>query len=213
VITDGRVIPYDSVKRTLDLVGASVFFVLSLPVQGVVAIAIASKLGRPVLFRQQRPGRDGRIFTLIKFRTMRDTDPARDWITDEQRLTSFGAGLRSTSLDELPTLINVIKGDMSIVGPRPLLVSYLERYSLTQARRHEVRPGVTGLAQVSGRNAIGWDEKFALDVEYVDKRSLRTDAWILCRTLISVLRRDGISAGGHVTAHEFVRSGESDGSA
>jgi lipopolysaccharide/colanic/teichoic acid biosynthesis glycosyltransferase len=199
-----RAVTYDHVKRGLDLIGGLLAFAVSLPVQGAVAIAVARKLGRPVLFRQQRPGRDGRVFTLVKFRTMKDPDPVRGLVTDEQRLTPFGARLRATSLDELPTMINVIKGDMSIVGPRPLLVSYLTRYSTLQARRHEVRPGVTGLAQVSGRNSISWDEKLALDVEYVDTRSFRLDARILVRTLTSLLSRDGISADGHVTAHEFM---------
>ncbi|WP_314146307.1 sugar transferase [uncultured Leifsonia sp.] len=202
-----RTRPYDPVKRALDIVSSAVLLVLTSPVQLVVAVAVASTLGRPVLFRQPRPGRDGRVFTLVKFRTMRDADPERGLVSDADRLTPFGRALRSTSLDELPTLVNVLRGQMSMVGPRPLLVSYLERYSPQQARRHEVRPGVTGLAQVSGRNAIGWDEKLRLDVEYVDRRSLRLDAAILWRTVTTVLRRDGVSANGHVTTHEFLGTG------
>jgi lipopolysaccharide/colanic/teichoic acid biosynthesis glycosyltransferase len=194
---------YDRVKRLLDLCGAAILLLISLPVQLMVAIAVATKLGRPVLFRQPRPGRRGKIFTLIKFRSMTDVDPARGLITDDERLTRFGAALRATSLDELPTLVNVLRGDMSMVGPRPLLVSYLSRYTPDQARRHEVRPGVTGLAQVSGRNAVDWAERFKLDVEYVDSRSFALDIRILVRTVASVFRREGISAEGHVTMHEF----------
>jgi lipopolysaccharide/colanic/teichoic acid biosynthesis glycosyltransferase len=156
-----------------------------------------------VLFRQQRPGKDGEVCELVKFRTMLPLDPDRGLVTDEDRMTGFGAFLRSTSLDELPTLWNVLKGDMSRVGPRPRLVQYLERYSPEQARRHEVRPGVTGLAQVSGRNAITWDAKFAKDVEYVDQRSLSLDLSIVWRTLIQVFRRHGIAAEGNVTMPEF----------
>jgi lipopolysaccharide/colanic/teichoic acid biosynthesis glycosyltransferase len=200
--------PYDIVKRILDVLSAAVLLVVTSPVQLIVAIAVASKLGRPVLFRQARPGLHGRVFTLVKFRSMRDSDPARGLVSDEDRLTRFGRGLRSTSADELPTLVNVLRGDMSMVGPRPLLVSYLGRYTPEQARRHEVRPGVTGLAQVSGRNAIEWDEKLRLDVEYVNARSFRLDASILWRTVTSVLRREGISADGHVTSHEFMGSPE-----
>lgn len=194
---------YDVPKRALDILGASLAYLISIPIQGVVAVLVAMKLGRPVLFRQQRPGRDERPFTLLKFRTMKKPDEARGLVTDAERLTTFGARLRSTSLDELPTLLNVIKGDMSIVGPRPLLMTYLNRYTSQQARRHEVRPGVTGLAQVSGRNAIDWERKLALDVEYVDNRSLLLDASILWRTIAQVVRRDGISAPGHVTTTEF----------
>lgn len=198
--------PYDGVKRVLDVVGAAGLLVVTSPVLLGVAIAVAAKLGRPVLFRQERPGRGGRVFTLVKFRSMRDADPALGLVRDEDRVTRFGRALRATSVDELPTLVNVLRGDMSIVGPRPLLVAYLDRYTSQQARRHEVRPGVTGLAQVSGRNAIEWNEKLRLDVEYVDARSFRLDASILWRTVTSVLRREGISAEGHVTAHEFLGS-------
>jgi lipopolysaccharide/colanic/teichoic acid biosynthesis glycosyltransferase len=205
-MTERRPHPYDAVKRVLDVLGAAVLLVVTAPLQLVAAIAIAATLGRPVLFRQSRPGRHGKVFTLVKFRSMRDADPARGLVTDEDRLTPFGRALRSTSVDELPTLVNVLRGDMSVVGPRPLLVSYLDRYSPEQSRRHEVRPGITGLAQVSGRNALDWEDKFRLDVEYVDRRSFRLDAVILWRTLTSVLRRDGISAEGHATSPEFLGS-------
>jgi lipopolysaccharide/colanic/teichoic acid biosynthesis glycosyltransferase len=198
-----KLVPYDRVKRVLDVLGAGTALLVSLPVQIVVGAAVAGALGRPVLFRQERPGRDAKVFTLVKFRTMKDPDPSNELVTDEQRLTRFGRFLRSTSLDELPTLINVIKGDMSIVGPRPLLTRYLSRYTIQQSRRHEVRPGITGLAQVSGRNAISWESKFALDVEYVEKRSFRLDAKILVMTVAAVIKRDGITAHEHATTHEF----------
>jgi lipopolysaccharide/colanic/teichoic acid biosynthesis glycosyltransferase len=194
---------YDAVKRTLDVLIGSAVLVLSAPLQAVLAVLVRRRLGSPVLFRQRRPGKDGRVFELVKFRTMREPDPASGRVSDADRLTAFGAFLRATSLDELPTLWNVVKGDMSLVGPRPLLVQYLERYTPEQARRHEVRPGVTGLAQVSGRNAITWSEKFAKDVEYVDRCSLALDASIIWRTVAQVVRRDGISADGDVTMPEF----------
>lgn len=201
--------PYDLVKRALDLVVALLALVLLSPVIAITAILVAVKLGRPVIFSQPRPGRDGKVFTLLKFRSMRNVDESRGWVTDADRLTPFGVRLRSTSLDELPSLVNVLRGDMSIVGPRPLLVEYLDRYTPEQARRHEVRPGITGLAQVSGRNAISWEDKFALDVKYVDRRSVGLDLRIVFATLASVVRRDGISADGHVTMTKF---GESHGS-
>ncbi|AZH79642.1 UDP-galactose phosphate transferase [Microbacterium sp. Y-01] len=193
----------DALKRVLDIAVAAVVLILTLPVQIVVAAMIMVKLGRPVIFRQPRPGRHGEVFTLYKFRTMRPLDPARGLASDEARLTRFGRLLRATSLDELPTFWNVLFGDMSLVGPRPLLVSYLDRYTPAQARRHEVRPGVTGLAQVSGRNSVDWDERLQLDVEYVDRRSLALDLWILWRTVAVVIRRDGVSANGHATMPEF----------
>ena len=195
--------PYDPVKRLLDLVLASAALVASLPVQGVVALLVRRRLGTPVLFRQTRPGKDERLFELVKFRTMLEPDPERGLTSDEQRLTRFGALLRATSLDELPTLWNVVRGDMSLVGPRPLLVQYLDRYSFEQRRRHEVRPGVTGLAQVSGRNAISWEEKLALDVEYVERRNLALDLRIIARTVAKVVRREGIAAAGAATMPEF----------
>lgn len=197
-------------KRLIDLAVAVPAFAVSLPVQGAIAVLVARKLGRPVLFRQRRPGLHGRPFTMVKFRTMLAPDPAAGRVDDADRMTAFGAALRATSLDELPTLLNVIRGDMSLVGPRPLLMQYLDRYTPEQARRHEVRPGLTGLAQVSGRNAIEWDDKLALDVEYVDRRSLRLDLRILLLTVRQVVRRDGITAPGHVTTAEFMGSRAAD---
>jgi len=195
--------PYDVVKRGLDIVAAAVALVVLSPIIVATAVLVAVRLGRPVVFAQERPGKDGRIFTLYKFRSMRSVDEARGWVTDADRLTPFGVRLRSTSLDELPSLWNVLRGDMSVVGPRPLLVEYLERYSPEQARRHEVRPGITGLAQVTGRNAISWESKFAQDVRYVDRRSVGLDLRIVARTIGSVVKRDGISAEGHVTMTKF----------
>ncbi len=191
----------------LDIVGAAVGLIVLAPVMLIVGACVAVKLGRPVIFAQQRPGRDGRIFTLYKFRSMRPVDHARGVIDDEQRLTRFGRILRASSLDELPSLWNVLRGDMSFVGPRPLLVEYLGRYSPEQARRHEVRPGITGLAQVSGRNTVDWSDRFELDVEYVNRRSLALDARVFAATLRSVVVREGISAEGHATMRKF---GESD---
>ena len=195
--------PYDLIKRIGDASVALVALVLSSPLQLIVAVIVAAKLGRPVLFKQPRPGRGGNIFTLYKFRTMRTAAPEEGVGSDADRLTGFGRALRATSLDELPTLFNVLRGDMSIVGPRPLLVSYLPRYSPEQTRRHEVRPGVTGLAQVSGRNTLNWADRFALDVYYVDHRSLKLDIAILGKTISTVVRREGISAEGAATMHEF----------
>ena len=195
--------PYDAAKRVLDATSATLLIVVSSPIQAATALAVLVKLGRPILFRQERVGRDERIFTLIKFRSMHMPDPSRALATDGDRLTRFGKLLRATSIDELPTLVNVIRGDMSMVGPRPLLVEYLPRYSREQARRHEVRPGMTGLAQVSGRNMVEWDDRLRLDVEYVDARSFRLDFRIAAKTLAVVFRREGIQAEGHVTMHEF----------
>ena len=194
----------DVAKRAIDVTVSAVGLVVSAPVQLVAAGVVLAVHGRPVLFRQPRPGRDGVVFELVKFRTMRHPDATH--VTDAERLTSVGRFLRSTSLDELPTLWNVLKGDMSLVGPRPLLVEYLPRYSPEQARRHEVRPGVTGLAQVSGRNGVAWEDKFALDVEYVDTRSLTLDLEILLRTVRSVLGRRGISGEGEATMSVFMGS-------
>lgn len=194
---------YRIAKRGLDVIGSAAMLVAAAPVMGVTAALVARNLGRPVLFTQDRPGLNGKVFKLYKFRSMRDVDEAAGLVTDEERLTDFGRLLRSTSLDELPSLVNVLKGDMSFVGPRPLLVRYLDRYSPRQARRHEVRPGITGLAQVSGRNALGWEERFDLDVQYVDRVSLTLDARIVWRTLSAVLRRSGISAEGEATMSEF----------
>ena len=190
-----------NVKRIVDVVGASVALVLASPIILAVALAIRWKCGKPVLFRQTRVGKGGRPFMLIKFRTMRSGQPGEN---DAVRLTPLGEWLRKTSLDELPQLCNVLRGEMSLVGPRPLLPQYLGRYSRQQARRHDVLPGITGLAQVSGRNGLTWEEKFRLDVEYVDRQSLGLDLWILWRTLVAIVRSDGISARDHATMPEFM---------
>ena len=191
-------------KRLFDIVFSSVTLVLIAPILFVIGLIVVVKLGRPVLFRQKRPGRHGRIFEMYKFRTMtNDCDEDGKLLPNAQRLTSFGKILRATSLDELPELLNVLRGDMSVVGPRPLLVEYLDRYSPEQARRHEIRPGITGWAQIHGRNAITWEEKFALDVWYVDNQSLRLDLRILLLTLLKVLRREGIDAEPSVTMEPF----------
>ncbi|WP_020085454.1 sugar transferase [Hyphomicrobium zavarzinii] len=191
-------------KRLLDIVVSASMLVLLAPFLILLAALVRSRLGSPVLFRQIRPGRDGRPFMMVKFRTMRDArDAAGNPLPDSERLTPFGGFLRSTSLDELPELFNVLKGDMSLVGPRPLLMEYLPLYSPEQARRHEVRPGVTGWAQVNGRNALSWDEKFALDVWYVDNRSIWLDVKILVLTAYKVLKRSGISAEGEATMPRF----------
>ncbi len=182
-------------KRAFDLIGASVLLVLLSPVIAVVALLVQVRMGSPVLFRQLRPGRGGRPFTVLKFRTMIDQRDANgELLPDEARLTGIGRFLRRTSLDELPELVTVLTGDMSLVGPRPLLMEYLPRYTPEQMRRHDVRPGITGWAQVNGRNALTWDEKFALDVWYVDHHTLRLDVNILGRTLGEVLGGRGIAA-------------------
>lgn len=192
-------------KRAMDAVAAGLLIGLSLPVQAVLAVLIYRKLGSPVLFRQQRPGLRGAPFVLIKFRSMTDaTDADGQPLSDEQRLTAFGQMLRSSSLDELPELWNVVRGDMSLVGPRPLLMEYLPLYTPDQARRHEVRPGLTGLAQVSGRNAADWPTKLALDTQYVDSITLMGDLRILAKTLLTVVRREGVAADGHATAPMFL---------
>lgn len=193
--------PYDAVKRTIDVVASAVGLVMTVPIQAVVAGVVLATHGRPVLFRQPRPGRDGVVFELVKFRTMLHPDATH--VTDAERLTPVGTFLRSTSLDELPTLWNVLKGDMSLVGPRPLRTHYLPLYSPRQARRHAVRPGVTGLAQVRGRNLISWETRFEYDVEYVNNRSLWLDLEILMKTFITVFKRTGISAEGQATMTEF----------
>ncbi len=190
-------------KRALDLVVAVPVLVITAPLQAMTAVAVRTALGTPVLFRQERPGLHGVPFTMVKFRTMLRPDQVGGMTDDAARLTTVGRVLRATSLDELPTLLNVVRGDMSLVGPRPLLVEYLDHYTLTQARRHEVRPGLTGLAQVNGRNQQTWDERLRLDVEYVDTWTFTGDLRILARTLGAVLRRDGISAAGHATMPRF----------
>lgn len=197
---------YAPLKRALDLALTLPAFAVSLPVQAAAAVAIRATMGSPVFFRQQRPGLHGEPFEMLKFRTMHTVDPTRGRVTDAERITRVGAFLRSTSIDELPTLWNIVKGDMSLVGPRPLLMKYLPLYSPTQARRHEVLPGLTGLAQASGRNSLSWEERFALDVEYVEKQSLGLDLRIIAKTVGAVLRRDGISAEGEATMTEFTGS-------
>jgi len=192
-------------KRLFDLVVSAVALVLLSPVLAVLAVLVRWKLGSPVLFTQQRPGLAGAPFRLVKFRTMRDAvDRDGRALPDEERLTTFGARLRSLSLDELPELWNVLRGDMSLVGPRPLLMQYLGRYTPEQARRHEVRPGLTGWAQVNGRNATSWAERFEMDVWYVDHRSMRLDLQIMWRTVRSVVAKEGVSAEGHATMPEFM---------
>ncbi len=194
-------------KRLLDLALTLPLLVLTLPLQALIALLVRIKLGTPALFRQKRPGRQAKPFEMVKYRTMTDARDERGELkSDAERLTRFGAFLRSTSLDELPELYNVVKGDMSLVGPRPLLMVYLDRYTPRQARRHEVRPGITGWAQVNGRNRISWDEKFEQDVFYVDNVSLGLDLRILSLTIIGVLRRADTSADGHATAPEFLGS-------
>jgi len=198
-----------AIKRVVDIAGASVGIILLAPVMLAVALLVLLTMGRPVLFRQQRPGLRGKPFTLYKFRTMRDARTASgELLPDDLRLTTFGKWLRSTSLDELPELFNVLKGEMSLVGPRPLLMEYLPRYSPEQARRHEVKPGITGWAQVNGRNALTWEEKFRMDVWYVDHWNLWLDMKILLLTIWKVLKREGISAEGSATMPMFMGDSE-----
>ena len=197
------------IKRPQDFLCALLAIIVLSPILLVVAILVRVKLGSPVLFTQERPGRNGKIFKLYKFRTM--LPPKGDVIDpsqDAQRLTTFGKKLRSTSLDELPELFNMLKGDMAVVGPRPLLVQYLSRYNDHQARRHEVRPGFTGLAQVNGRNSISWEEKFDLDVQYVDHITFIGDWKIIFKTLITVIKREGISGNNSDTMTEFMGSND-----
>ncbi len=198
--------PYERfIKRALDASLATGALIVLSPILLVTAILVRIKLGSPVLFTQERPGRDGKIFKLYKFRSMLPPkDGVIDPAQDAARLTSFGKKLRSTSLDELPELINMIKGDMAVVGPRPLLVQYLSRYNEHQARRHEVRPGFTGLAQVNGRNSISWEEKFDWDVKYVDHITFAGDLRIIIDTVKTVFKREGISAAGEATMGEFM---------
>lgn len=193
------------VKRIFDLAITVPALVLLAPVMAVVALMIRLRLGTPVLFRQRRPGLGGRPFTLLKFRTMTDArDQSGRLLPDSERITGFGHFLRRSSLDELPELFHVLKGEMSLVGPRPLLMQYLGRYTPEQMRRHNVLPGLTGWAQINGRNAISWEEKFALDCWYVDNRSLRLDLQILWRTAGIVIRHEAISQEGHATMTEFL---------
>ena len=191
-------------KRTFDIVLSLLGLIVLSPLLVIVALLVRWQMGSPVLFRQARPGLHGKPFEMIKFRTMRDAVDAQGQpLPDSERLTRLGRSLRATSIDELPELWNVLKGDMSLVGPRPLLMEYLPLYSTEQARRHEVRPGITGWAQVNGRNAISWEEKFALDVWYVDNRSLWLDLKVLWLTVLKVVSRKGISAAGEATMPKF----------
>lgn len=200
-------------KRLIDLMVGSVALVLLSPVLAVVWLLVRIRMGTPVLFRQLRPGRYGRPFEMLKFRTMTDErDGEGMLLPDSQRLTALGRFLRRTSLDELPELLNVLAGDMSLVGPRPLLMEYLPLYSVEQARRHEVRPGITGWAQVNGRNAVSWTEKFELDVWYVDHRSVWLDLSIMARTLSQVIGGHGVSAEGHATMTPFTGNATGTGS-
>jgi len=205
---DGRAITRRAVKRAVDLCGALLGLVILAPLLAVIAVVVRASMGRPVLFRQERPGLEGAPFTLYKFRTMRDArDREERPLPDAHRLTRLGRVLRASSLDELPGLFNVLRGDMSLVGPRPLLSEYLGRYDSEQARRHDVKPGITGWAQVNGRNAIEWEEKLRLDVWYVDHQNLLLDLRILFMTFLMLFRREGISAAGHATMPEFTGPG------
>ena len=196
------------VKRAIDQGVAAAVLVGTAPVLGAVAVGIRLTMGRPVLFIQERPGRHGKPFHVLKFRTMRPAAPGEDGTADGARLTAVGRFLRSTSLDELPQMVNVLKGDMSLVGPRPLLTRYLDRYTPEQARRHDVLPGITGWAQINGRNATSWEDRLRRDVEYVDNWSLALDARILWATMWRVVRREGISSGEAATMPEFWGTGQ-----
>ena len=202
--------PYEKfIKRPQDFLCALLATIVLSPVMLITAILVAVKLGRPVLFKQERPGRNAKIFKIYKFRTMTDErDEEGNLLPDDVRLTSFGKKLRATSLDELPELFNMLKGDMSVVGPRPLMPKYLPRYNERQARRHEVRPGFTGLAQVHGRNSISWEEKFDWDVKYVDHITFLGDWKIIFETVKTVLKREGITSDTSVTMEEFMGSEE-----
>lgn len=192
------------IKRILDFTLSLIALIILSPIMLIIAILVRIKLGKPVIFKQKRPGRNEKIFTLYKFRTMIDKkDEEGNLLPDSERLTKFGKFLRSTSLDELPELINIIKGEMSIVGPRPLLVEYLPLYNEEQKHRHDVRPGLTGLAQISGRNSIEWEEKFKEDIEYIKKITLAEDAKIVLKTFVKVFRKDGINQEGTATMRKF----------
>ena len=196
---------YKYIKRILDIISSLLAIIILSPLLAVTAVLVKTKLGSPVLFKQERPGKDEKIFTLMKFRTMTDErDENGELLPDEVRLTKFGKFLRSTSIDELPELFNILKGDMSVIGPRPLLVEYIPRYNEHQHRRHEVRPGLSGWAQVNGRNSISWEEKFDLDVEYVDNYSFAMDVKILFMTVLNVLKKEGISSETSATMEVFM---------
>ena len=197
------------IKRILDLILSLIAIIILIPIMLILYILVRIKLGKPAIFKQERPGKNEKIFTLYKFRTMTDDkDEKGNLLPDEQRLTKFGKILRSTSLDELPELFNILKGDMSIVGPRPLLVEYLPLYNEEQKRRHEVRPGLTGLAQVSGRNNLDWDERFKEDIYYIKHISFRKDIKIIFKTMVKVIKREDISANGSATVQKFKGSGK-----
>ena len=192
------------IKRLLDFLLSLIAFIVLSPIMLIIYILVRIKLGKPAIFKQQRPGKDEKIFTLYKFRTMTDKkDKNGNLLPDSERLTKFGKFLRSTSLDELPELINIIKGDMAIVGPRPLLVEYLELYNEEQKHRHDARPGLTGLAQVNGRNSITWEEKFEQDIKYINKITFINDIKIVLKTIIKVFKRDGISQENNATMEKF----------
>ena len=194
-------------KRPFDFISSSIIMIVSVPVYLITAFLIYVKLGSPIIFRQQRPGLHGRLFSILKFRTMTDgRDEAENLLPDAQRLTQFGKFLRSSSLDELPELWNVLKGEMSLVGPRPLLEQYLPLYTPEQMRRHEVRPGITGWAQVNGRNALSWEEKFELDVWYVDNHTFWLDIKIILMTIVKIVKRENINQEGQATMKEFIGS-------
>ena len=192
------------IKRSIDIFGSGIGLIVISPILLIVGLAIKFKLGSPIFFTQDRLGKDGKVFKMIKFRTMSNkTDKFGNLLSDEERMTSFGKILRSTSIDELPELINVFKGEMSLVGPRPLLVEYKDLYSKEQFRRHEVRPGITGWAQVNGRNSLSWSDRFNLDIEYVDRYNFFMDIKILFMTVGKVIKRDGISQNGNATMEKF----------
>jgi sugar transferase EpsL len=199
-----------AIKRVLDVIISVAGLILFSPVLCTIGLVVLVLHGPPVIFKQKRPGLHGKPFTIYKFRTMKDLyDSNNNMLPDADRLTKFGRWLRATSLDELPELINVLKGDMSLVGPRPLLLEYIDRYTPEQARRHDVKPGVTGWAQVNGRNDLTWEEKFKLDVWYVDNRNFWLDLYIIIVTVWKVFRREGISAEGYATMPKFVGSNKS----
>ena len=196
---------YKYIKRILDIISSLLAIIILSPLLAVTAVLVKTKLGSPVLFKQERPGKDEKIFTLMKFRTMTDErDKNGELLPDEVRLTKFGKFLRSTSIDELPELFNILKGDMSVIGPRPLLVEYIPRYNEHQHRRHEVRPGLSGWAQVNGRNTVSWEDKFDMDVHYVDNYSFAMDVKILFMTVLNVLKKEGISSETSATMEVFM---------
>lgn len=200
---------YKYIKRILDIISSLLAIIILSPLLAVTVVLVKTKLGSPVLFKQERPGKDEKIFTLMKFRTMTDErDENGELLPDEVRLTKFGKFLRSTSIDELPELFNILKGDMSVIGPRPLLVEYIPRYNEHQHRRHEVRPGLSGWAQVNGRNTVSWEDKFDMDVHYVDNYSFAMDVKILFMTVLNVLKKEGISSETSATMEVFMGTPE-----